>query len=244
MWVWMSVALAGSPDAAAIRVDLDLCKTHLDAHGRFNFSWSDEEVAQLAAGELVKRRERLDGADRVLGAMWSPVSVTDLWLSVMDEEHWGGVEGLIEERLPGSTYADKILYQRFDLPWPFKDRQYVLRIRNNLPLKSASQDRCWERHWELSDRRGAKAEVEDGIWVPVNDGGWYLSQSGGGSLLVYHVRAVIGGGIPDELATQWSLGTLRGMMDDLVDRSQQVRQHYTAEHGPILAPDGTELPRY
>ena len=61
---------------------------------------------------------------------------------------------------------------------------------------------------------------------------------------MYHVRAVIGGGIPDELATQWSLGTLRGMMDDLVARSREVRVHYTVDHGPILAPDGTELPRY
>ena len=194
LMVWLGVAFATSGEVTqAIASDLTRYEQLLAEHGRYSFDFTEAEIERLAAGSVVKRREKREGADRVVGAVWADVPLRELWVAVQDEWHWGHVSGLIEEKLPHSTFQDKILYQRVDAPWPFKDRQWVIRIRNNLDLLEASQNQAIERTWDLVPDRGATAEVEDGVWVPVNDGGWFAAPVGGGSLLVYHVRAVVGG---------------------------------------------------
>jgi hypothetical protein len=239
----VAAALAGTT-VEALQADLDKWQSTLKQHATYQIDWSELELERLAAGEIVKRRSKMEGADRVFGAVWAPTPLRETWVAVQDEQHWPLVDGLVEERLSSSTFQNKILYQRIRAPWPFKDRQWIIHIVNNLPLLEASGHEVIERTWKLSGQRGAKLEVDDGIWIDVNDGGWFALEAGGGSLLVYHVRAVIGGSIPDDAAAQWTMITLGSMMRGLLDRSEGMRAHYGSDHLPIRWPDGKDVPAF
>ncbi|MCO4748334.1 MAG: hypothetical protein KC912_26300 [Proteobacteria bacterium] len=246
MWttMWLGVALAAKPvgtDLDQLKTDVAKWEQMLATDGKYQFGWTEDELKGLAKGDFVKRRERLDGADRAIGAMWTGANLDELWVAIQDEEHAGLVKGLIDERLPGSTYQNKLLYQRIDLPWPFADRQWVIKVVNNQPLFDLSEGRCWERTWDVTPERGAKNETEDAVWVEVNDGGWLVADVAGGTLLVYHVRTVIGGNIPEDAATQWSMMTLGGMLKDLVALSYEMPEHYLSEHSVIRRPDGSNI---
>lgn len=245
MWsLWIVATLAAKPptaDLSALTADLAACETHLKDSGAYQFAWTEDELADLAKGDFVKRRERMDGADRAMGAIWTPASMDQVWIAVQDEIHWDAVKGLTEERLPGSTFQNKILFQSIDLPWPFADRQWVIEVVNNQPLFTASAGKCWERTWSPHPARGAENELEDGVWVETNDGGWFLGEAAGGSLLVYHVRTTIGGNVPEDAATSWSMMTLGGMLKDLAEKSRESAGHYTADHPAIRRPDGSNI---
>ncbi len=246
MWttLWLGVALAAKPpstDLGALKADVAQCEQLLQAEGKYHFSWTDAELERLAQGHFVKRRERQKGADRAIGAIWTAASMDEMWVAVQDEGHWGLVKGLVDERLPGSTFQHKILYQRLDMPWPFADRQWVIEVVNNQDLIAASGGKVWERTWSPSEKRGAAAEREEAVWVLTNDGGWLAADVAGGTLLVFHARTVIGGNVPEDAATSWSMMTLGGMLRDLVARSYKMPDHYVGDHGPIRRPDGTPI---
>jgi hypothetical protein len=203
-------------------------------------AFSDKEWSRLAADKTVRRRERLDGPDRVLGALWTEASHDQLWLAIQDEGCFETLEGYVDEDLPGSTFANRTLYQRIDLPWPFAARQWVVDIRSNRALLIASDGAVWERSWTQSDRRGAKAEDPDAVWVPETEGGWTLIGLAGGTLLVYHTRASPGGAIPEEAGTQWALMTVASVVEDADERARTVIDaHYVAGHAAIERPDGS-----
>lgn len=244
MGCWWLLALAFAADPAAVRADLERWDRALASHGKYTFAWTDEEIQTLADGNIVRRRQQLEGADRVLGAAWAPVGLAELWTAVQDEWHWGHVQGLIEEQLPGCTFEDRLLYQRLDLPWPFKDRQWVIRVVSNGALWEATNRQAIERTWELDPTRGARAEAPDGLWVDVNDGGWFAAPVAGGSVVVYHVRAVVGGNVPEETASTWTLMTLGGLMKGLVAASAESRGHYVGDHPRVRWPDGQEVPAF
>ncbi|MCB9675283.1 MAG: hypothetical protein H6737_09215 [Alphaproteobacteria bacterium] len=202
-----------------------------------------KEWEKLAEGKTVRRRERLDGPDRVLAALWSPASRDQLWLAIQDEQHYEVVAGYADEDLPGSTFAKRTLYQRIDLPWPFAARQWVIELESNRDLLAASQGTIWERHWRISERRGASIEDPDAVWVPETTGGWTLVEIAGGNLVIYHTRASVGGNIPDEAGTQWALMTVSGMVEEMDRRARdEVDAHYLDGHAPIERPDGTFVP--
>jgi hypothetical protein len=214
----------------------------VEAAAVYPIVFSDDELAEIAAGGVARRRERLEGADRVLGVTWTPASRDALWIGIQDDAHFTLVEGLVDEQLPGSTNDQKLLYQRIDLPWPFADRQWVIGIRNNAALWAATSGGVWERTWSLSDARGAAQESPDAVWVSVNDGGWLLADAAGGTLIAYHVRSVVDGNIPDEAAAQWCFSTLESMLLGILDRAGRVPGHYDASHAPLYRPDGTLIP--
>ena len=206
-------------------------------------SFSADELARLARGDTVRRREAAPGgADRVVAAVFTPLSRDALWVTIQDDKHDKLVAGLVEAETPGSTPADKLLYQRLDLPWPFEDRQWVIRIRNNPRVYAATAGRVWERSWTLADPALAPNPSPDGVWVPQNDGTWLLVEAAGGTVLIYEVRTVIGGAFPDDTATRWSLVTVEGMLRHILARAGGIDAHYGAGHAPFYRPDGSTIP--
>ena len=174
---------------------------------------------------------------------WSPATRDQLWLAIQDEGHFEVVAGYVDEDLPGSTFAQRTLYQRISLPWPFAKRQWVVDIHSNRPLLEATSGAVWERTWKRSDRRGAAAEDPDAVWVPEIEGGWTLIEAGSGNLVLYHTRASVGGNIPEEAGTQWALMTIAGMVEDVDERAfEVVDAHYLNGHDPIERPDGSTIP--
>ena len=240
---WGCAAWA-APDAAALEAVWEAHRATLDAHAVYPLRFDGAFWAKVAAGEVGRRRDSLDGTDRILGLVLVPAARDTTWVAIQDP-HAGTIEGFVDEDLPGSTFARRIVYQRITLPWPLAPRQWVVEVVNNDVLRERTGGAVWERTWTLSDQRGAAAEVPAGVWLPVNDGGWFvLDAAPAGTLVGYHARTSIGGAVPDEAAVRWSYGTLSRMLGDIRDRAATwVDGHYVGAHAPVLRPDRTEVPR-
>jgi hypothetical protein len=205
--------------------------------------FTDEEWAAIAEGEILCRRDKLDGVDRAVGAAWTSASIDALWVSINDPHFEADVDGYVSEELPGSTFNDRTLYQRIDLPWPFAARQWVVDVSNNRPLIAATDGAVWERTWSLTDARGAKNEQPDAVWIPVNEGGMALTRSGEGTLAVYHLRMSLGGNIPNGLVSAWSVSKLEKTLDEIRTRAEtRVPAHYVGDHEPVEGADGEMVP--
>lgn len=227
----------GPPDAASMKATWAAHETGPISQ---TVAFTDAEWEKLARGQVVKRRDREDGVDRAVGAMWTAAAQDHLWLAMQDEEHWNSVAGYAEEDLPGSIFVDRQLYQRIGLPWPFADRQWVINVRSNLELLAWSEGAVWERHWVLSDRKDVTIADENAVWVPINQGAWVLAAMPHGNLLIYHVRADPGGSFPENAGTQWALWTIGGMLNDMAQRAtEEMPNHYVEGHTGIERMDGT-----
>lgn len=237
--LFVAVASA-APSSAELAAAWEEHRAALDAHAVYPLRWTESEWGRVAKGKVAKRRERLEGADRVLGMVWVPADPNATWVSVQDP-HGSYIDGMVHEELPGSTFQHRILYQSIDLPWPLASRQWVIEVVNNAPLREATKGEVWERTWKLSDQRGASHEDPAAVWLPENDGAWMFVDAAGGTLLVYHVRTVVGGNVPDDLATRWSFSTLTGMLTGVRDRVPWIREHYIAGHELLKRPDGATV---
>ena len=238
-----ALALAGA-DPAELRADWVAFEGARRSAAVHAVALSDADLAKLAAGGVVRARERVTGGDRAWGAVWTALPVEPLWVAILDDQPDTLVRGLFEEQLPGTTTARKLLYQRLDLPWPFDDRQWVIDIQNNPQLYSATDTAIWERSWTLTDPSLAVSATPDAVWTPVNEGGWMLARAAGGTLLVYHVRTSVGGAIPDDLVTRYALSTLDELLGHVLERAASLGDHYGVAHQPFYRPDGAALPPY
>ena len=177
-----------------------------------------------------------------MGALWTDTPKDHLWVAILDDRHDTLVKGLFERHESGAAAGHKYLYQHIQLPWPVNDRQWVADIWNNPDLFSATQGRVWERCWDLAPQESASESDPAAVWVPVNDGTWMLADLDGGTLLLYQVRTVIGGAIPDEAATTWAMTTLDDMLEHVVSRAVDIPGHYDSLHVPFERPDGQAIP--
>ncbi len=230
-------------DPVGLRAAYESHRAALDQHGVFPLSFSDPFWTQLARGEVARRRDQLDGTDRILAFVLVPASRDTTWVAIQDP-HAGTVDGFVDEELPGSTFDRRVVYQRITLPWPLQPRQWVVEVRNNDALRDATAGAVWERSWTLSEARGAKLELEHAVWLPTNEGAWLIVDAAPhGTLVGYHARTSIGGVVPDEAALRWSYGTLTGLLEGVRERAGTwVVPHYDANHVRVLRPDHTAVP--
>lgn len=241
MWSWTLsvVAFAGAvPDAETLRWSWERHRPALDAHAVLPLMFSAEEWADVAAGEVARRRVKLEGTDRVIGLSWIPATQDVTWIAVHDE-HNRLTKGYHTVELPGSHVDDTIEYGRMEVPWPFATRHWVVHIVNNGPLREATDGAIWERSWVRDTDTPTEHRSAKGVWLDVNEGGWFYVAAEGGTLLVYHARTVVGGIVPDHLATSWAFGKLDNMLIDIAERTKHVRGHYVASHPPIARPGAT-----
>lgn len=182
-------------------------------------------------------------------AAWGvlPVSQPLLWLTLTDDRLSENVNALTERALEGSWASPKLLYQRIDLPWPFADRHWVLRLANNARLAQASG--VWERSWTVDPAalpRG-RAEADAALFdastaLTVNRGAWLLVPvDAGHTLAVYQAWTDLGGNIPPEAADTWARSSLSGLYAGLRKHAAVVRSRYGAGCRPQPGADGTPI---
>ena len=148
-------AATATPAAADLEAAWTGLAPQLEAHAEHPLTFSTAEWTKVAAGEVARRRERIEGTDRVVGLIWVPADPATTWAAVMDP-HGSVVDGMVYEVLPGATSDVRDAYQSIKLPWPLAARQWVIRVENNLVLLRATDGKAWERTWKLSDRRDAE----------------------------------------------------------------------------------------
>jgi hypothetical protein len=241
IWLMLSTALALHP--GTVSGEWKKLAPLLREHAVIKPELVSEDFAAIAAGEVVQKRwARGEGVDGVLGAKFTTRPRDALWVAIQDDQHDKLAKGLTEVHVPGSSDARELLYQRLSLPWPLSARQWVIALENNLKLWQATSGAAWERSWTLADPKTAPTSDPKAEWTPVNEGNWMLVSIENGTLMIYTVRADVGGVVPGEAVVRWAMSTLEGMLQHVEERSAVVPAHYDKAHDPFYRPDGSPIP--
>ncbi len=224
---------------------------------------TDENLANLRKGELVRIIDHPDqnpnAPKRATGLMLIPQNRDLLWLACQDADY-ALTTGVLEREI-GGTYEKGILwYGYLKLPAPFKARQWVVSVHDNLQLAERSSGEAWEHYWRNIETPASAArpfvakgdmkglpmtDFEAGIWTPDNSGAWVAIKFGEDQTLFgYHAQTTLGGNIPSSLILAWAKAGLDDVLQGVIDRTAGVPGHYTGDHPPRVGGDGREIPRW
>jgi len=165
-----------------------------------------------------------------------------VWLTVM------GVASEPDVRLTRATLsrADAGAYTRYqhvNLPWPIRDRHWVVYCEKNLDVALASRDSFWEHRWRLVEdgltlidaahQQGAITglsadELDKSIYLPANRGAWALTElDPGRTLVIAFFDGELGGFFPDALVRQFTKLHLREGLNLVSELSFTTWQEYS-----------------
>ena len=258
----LTVALAADPvDEQSDAVE-SLVETYSDQRGRYRLDFSGDDIETLNAGHTVVRvlnspgKAELEGTDSfgVLAMKIVEAPRLLVWLAlVVDSEELDGrlTRAVLSEGPAGS----KLRYQHINLPWPVKDRHWVIQVENNVDLAQTSDGQIWERQWRLHPRGRqlidsaytdgtivgiTRRSLDNSIYLPTNRGSWTVFDLGKNRTLVAaFVDFTLGGLIPDGLVRTYTKRELRdgfALLDDLIERAHENLD------GPARIHDGLGLP--
>jgi hypothetical protein len=265
----LQVSLLGLVLVAPAPIEMPAAKALVDALDLYNAHaelplpmLSPKQLGALLDGDVVKLRERQRIAD-VAGKARDRIRVVGLklierprllvWLSALDlgTEHSARV---VEVLISIDDFGGSVWYQYLRLPWPLRNRHWVIDNYKQMTLAEASGGMIWEHAWSLEeggkdiamallrDDRVDGLDERDGkraVYLPLNRGGWTTFDLGSQQTLVaVHVVTEMGGWIPDRIVASMASKQLNHMLDNLVARSYVIHEDYTAEY-PIFSGDGT-----
>lgn len=258
----LSIALAADPvddQSDAIRSFIETWSGQRD---QYRLGLADLDAGNLNTGQTVIRvlnslsESQHEGAGNfgVLAMKIVEAPRLLVWLALnADSEELDGrlTRAILSEGAAGS----KVRYQHINLPWPVKDRHWVIQVENNVDLAHASDGRVWERQWQLHARGqqligSAYADgtivgitqrlLDKSVYLPSNRGSWTVLDLGQNRTLVAaFVDFTLGGLIPDRLVRSYTKRELRdgiATLDDLIERA------HTNLDGPSCIHDGWGLP--
>lgn len=249
------------PAPKELRKTLERCgaEAHFDVPALTPGQWVD-----VSRGKLVRFREppkTPGGIQGVIALKWFDLPRDVVWIATQDP-HFNAVSELSDLKLTESDVEPAQWYGFLDLPWPFRNRQWVIDVWDHHALARSTHGQCWEHVWELSkplDLEAAWQAIDRGalpgvrpekarkaIVVPVNHGAWLaMVPPGGGTLLVWHATSSVGGSVPDRLVVSNAFRGVGKLFGNLEQRARhKVRVHYRDGHAPILGGDGKPMPFY
>ena len=177
-----------------------------------------------------------------------------VWLTVLGG---GGrsddrLTNVVLSRMPAGTHSR---YQHVNLPWPIRDRHWVIFCEKNLELATASAGVAWEHRWSLhqTGEQLLKAAYEDGrisglkmrtlddsIYIPANRGSWAVFDLGQNkTLILVFYDTDLGGRLPARLVRSITKRQLRKYLEATRKLTEQILQNYDG-NSPIY--DGFGLP--
>jgi len=247
--IWMLAmigSVAASTGTKALLADLERWRPHRMTETAPNIPESAYQTAldgDIAAGiEVVEDIKAAKG----YGVVVVDVPIATLWKAVTDEDHHANVLPITHsktvEGAPRS--ANHTVFQFMDIP-VLTDRWWVVRIRYNSALYSASSGRAWELVWtdrikEPALRTKLDADlIDDGIPLAWSKGAWLLVDLGGGRTLIeYHTWSDPGGSVPAGPASRFAAGEVKNNLRSI---SSFVRTHTPTCAGRYIRPDGSAL---
>ncbi len=249
----IGVALAETPAARVGRVWAAGSERMTTAGSLPVPALSSGDLRELARGEVVKQRRRESGSDWAVGLAWLPHPMDAIWVGIVDNEHDDLTSGLRELTLSSRGPNDLTLFQELSLPRPFDTRIWVIRLWNPNGVYTRTSGALWERVWELAPESAldavpadflTSAQRADGVYTPVNEGGWSFLPDGDGTLVVYQARTSVGGLVPDELVLRFAVSRLDELLLHVGELADRSVGHYDLDHAPLVRPDGSEIPRF
>lgn len=243
-WTLITIAIAAPPSLDELSAAWDTNKLSVASKSIQSIILEPGDLEAVAKGEIGRRRIAEVGPDRVMAIAWTPTARGGVWVAIIDDIHGKMVSSLSEKRLGRNELGQKLLYQHLSLPWPVTNRQWVIKIWNNIPLAEATHNGVWERPWDLADPALMDQPDPTALWIPMTNGSWFLMDAAGGTLVIYTARSHIGGAIPYELVTRWALATIDEMMSHVLERAAGLHHHYIPGHEPIMGGDNQPIPFY
>ncbi len=216
-------------------------------------------LERLREGEVVQMLERGAGTDptAAVGVVMAEASVSEAWLACQGPHAEPGEnpEFLIES-LPDHQ---AVWYGYVPLPWPLRDRQYIVKSRANVAMANATENRCWEHTWReypegLADVRPMVSEapvegitpehLDRAVVTSWNRGSWLLAAVDDDHVLImFQASLVVDGNIPDWIVPRITASKLDGMLKRVKGRAETwAALHYDRRHAPFLGGDGRVIP--
>jgi len=175
-----------------------------------------------------------------------------VWVSLLGEsdELSGKVKRTVLANKPAGAY---VTYQHMDLPWPFKDRQWVILSEKNLALADETADRIWEHRWSLVSHAEdvleiayveghisgvTRQQLDGSVYLAANRGAWILFDLGHERTLVAtYLDVDLGGRLPGAVVRSFTKRQLKSELQALASS----RADSTYNEQPIVH-DGHGLP--
>ncbi|MEM9171532.1 MAG: hypothetical protein AAGA84_02385 [Pseudomonadota bacterium] len=183
---------------------------------------------KLMQGQTVNRKisMTLSGASdgdnsitRVVGYRLIDKPREPLWLTALAVDG-GFSKRLTEHFVRMHDNGGACWYQHVDMPWPLKDRHWLVRSDKNLSVAQHTDNRLWEHFWRLVpdakteiDALYAKGNVsgltqkqkEKSVMLPLNNGAWVMGLvNPNRTLVMVHATLDMGGIIPDGFVARQS----------------------------------------
>ena len=248
LWLSLTPAFAGGLNDALATVS-----PYLEQHSPFGApAFEASDLQKMSQGETVWKDAKKSTGETLLtiGGLIE-ASPAAIWIAILDDDHNGLSERVLDRELTPRRAGYKSLYQHISLPYPLSDRHWIIEIQTDRELYQVSQKRIWRRGWDL-DPRGEEAlaaltpedrsQIRSGVWTPANEGEWLVIPAGDRCVVIYRGRFDVGGNIPESIAQAVGNQGALDLFNQLQDLAQEMPNHYKAGHPPILAPTGQNLP--
>lgn len=257
---FVGLAHAASPPPSELDTAMNqafaLCAPHA-THSPPKLDASDR--ARLRDGKVVQTLQRGQGDDpsAALGVVLAKASVSEAWIACQGPHASPGENPeFLVQALPDHQ---AIWYGYVPLPWPLRDRQYVVRSRANVSMAKATKDRCWEHAWweypegldtvrpmvSKSPIEGiTPSHLDDAVFTSWNRGSWLVAAVDDDHVLVmFQASLVVDGSIPDWIVPRITASRLGSMLTRVKDRAQHwASLHYDSAHAPFVGGNGEVIP--
>lgn len=233
----LAPAVAG-PSAADLTADW-VAHQAARQSARIQVALTDEDMASLAEGDVVRRIVPSGDAATAVGAIWVPAEPLHVWIAIQDvQDRPLNREQSITVRLPQDTPVRRLNYNIINAPWPITDRQSVCSVTANTDLWMATGRKVWERTLNLEDPSLALEADPEATWIERLGGGFHVVDAAGGSLVVFQVNTDPGGNVPVDLVTRFAWLALNSTLRTLAEHASDIPNHYTGSHITMALPDG------
>lgn len=167
-----------------------------------------------------------------------------IWLTVMggnDERD----ERLTTAMLSRGDAGSYLRYQHINLPWPVRDRHWVIYCEKNPQIALDSDGVIWEHRWSLAENGGSLLnaafaqgriaglsvdDLSESIYLPENQGAWaMLPLDANRTLVIAYLDADLGGRFPAAVVRRFTRSNLKAGLASLRDLSSRVHLNYASE---------------
>ena len=211
----------------------DIVRTQLSQYATFGDipvpALSEADLAALIDGEPVVHMASASPSGAVSKFGVVGVHVIDapkllVWLTAMGVASEPDVR-LTRAMLTEPEAGSYVRYQHVNLPWPVRDRHWVIRCEKDVSLAEASDGAFWKHRWSLVEQGESllPPAIEDGrisglslrrmersIYLPANKGAWVASAiNDDQTLVVAYFDGSLGGLFPDSMVRRFAMVHLR-----------------------------------
>ncbi|MEL7024879.1 MAG: hypothetical protein AAGL69_14160 [Pseudomonadota bacterium] len=213
----------------------------------------EDTLARLATGEVVYRKVSVatpsakgDSTSlRVIGYRVIREPREPLWLAALAFD--AGYNARLTEKLVETNEAGGgDWYQHLDMPWPLKDRHWLIRTEKSAQLAASSAGRLWEHQWSLvpdaHDRildlfvdgpigQVTEQQAAKSVELPLNNGAWVMGQlEATRTLVVVHATVDLGGIVPDSLVARQTRKNLIRMLGKIEKDAPDAWTNYNDQY--------------